>query len=157
MSKTIEGILSGTGMKFAIITTRWNDFITERLLNGARTACLRHGVDASSIDEVIAPGAFEVPFIARKLAQTGKYDAVIALGCVIRGGTAHFDYVAGEAARGIASAMHDTGVPISFGILTVDTIEQAIERTGTKAGNKGEEAALAAIETATLAKAIEEA
>ena len=157
MSRTFEGTMSGAGMKLAIVTTRWNDFITERLLAGAKSACIRHGVDENAIDTAVAPGAYEVPFIARKLARTGRYDAVIALGCVIRGATPHFDYVAGEAARGVASAMHDTGVPISFGVLTVDSIEQAIERAGTKAGNKGEEAALAAIETASLARAIEEA
>lgn len=154
MAKTFEGKLSGTGLKLAIITTRWNDFITDRLLSAATRTCVRHGVDEDHIDTAIAPGAYEVPFIARKLAQSGRYDGVIALGCVIRGGTPHFEYVAGEAAKGIAGAMHDTGVPISFGVLTVDTIEQAIERAGTKAGNKGEEAALAAIETITLARAI---
>jgi len=157
MSRTFEGAISGSGLKLAIVTTRWNDFITERLLAGAKSTCTRHGVDDSAIDTAIAPGAYEVPFIARKLAHTGRYDAVIALGCVIKGATPHFDYVAGEAARGVALAMHDTGVPISFGVLTVDSIEQAIERAGTKAGNKGEEAALAAIETVNLARAIEEA
>jgi len=157
MSKTFEGTLSGSGLQLAIITTRWNDFITDRLLDGARSACRRHGVEEEHIDVAIAPGAYEVPYIARKLAETNRYDAIIALGCVIRGGTAHFDYVAGEAAKGISAVMHDTGTPISFGVLTVDTIEQAIERAGTKAGNKGEEAALAAIETATLARTIKEA
>ena len=157
MSQVFEGVLSGAGMKIAIVTTRWNDFITDRLVSGAEGALRRHGVSAEAIDRAIAPGAFEVPFIARKLAATGRYHAVVALGCVIRGATPHFDYVAGEAAKGVAAAMHDTGVPISFGVLTVDTIEQAIERAGTKAGNKGEEAALAALETAALARAIEEA
>lgn len=157
MSKKFEGTLSGAGLRLAIITTRWNDFITDRLLAGAQSACKRHGVDEQALDIATAPGAYDIPFIARKLADTGRYDAIIALGCVIRGGTAHFDYVAGEAAKGIAAVMNETGVPVSFGVLTVDTIEQAIERAGTKAGNKGEEAALAAIETATLARAIKEA
>lgn len=157
MSREFEGTLNGAGLRLAIITTRWNDFITERLLAGAKSACTRHGVDANAIDVATAPGAFEIPFTARQLADSGRYDAIIALGCVIRGGTAHFDYVAGEAAKGVAAVMNDTGVPVSFGVLTVDTIEQAIERAGTKAGNKGEEAALAAIETATLARAIKEA
>ena len=156
MTKTFQGVLTGAGMKIAIVSTRWNDFITERLEAGAKNACIRHGVSEDAIDLAIAPGAYEVPFIAKTLAQTQRYDAVIALGCVIRGATPHFDYVAGEAARGVASAMSDTGVPISFGVLTVDSIEQAIERAGTKAGNKGEEAALAAIETANLIRSVKE-
>lgn len=157
MSKTFEGHLSGAGLKVAIVTTRWNDFITDRLVDGARDAFVRHGVDKDFIDLAIAPGAYEVPFIARKLAQTGRYHGVAALGCVIRGATPHFDYVSGEAAKGVASAMHDTGVPIAFGVLTVDSIEQAIERAGTKAGNKGAEAALAVIETINLTRSIAEA
>jgi 6,7-dimethyl-8-ribityllumazine synthase len=156
MAKTFEGNMSGAGLRIAIVATRWNDFIVERLVAGAKDALLRHGVDEARIDLAMAPGAYEVPFTARKLAQTGRYDAIVALGCVIRGATAHFDYVAGEAARGIAAAANDTGVPITFGVLTVDTIEQAIERAGTKAGNKGAEAALAAIEMANLIRAIEE-
>ncbi|MEL7487259.1 MAG: 6,7-dimethyl-8-ribityllumazine synthase [Pseudomonadota bacterium] len=157
MSEIFEGNVSGAGLKIAVITTRWNDFITDRLVDGAIGALKRHGVSESAIDQAIAPGAYEVPFIARKLAQSGRYDAIVALGCVIRGATPHFDYVAGEAAKGVAAVMAETGVPVSFGVLTVDSIEQAIERAGTKAGNKGAEAALAAIETATLARAIEEA
>jgi len=157
MSKTFEGSLSGAGLRIAIVATRWNDFIVDRLVAGAKDALLRHGVDEGRIDMAIAPGAFEVPFTARKLAATHRYDAIVALGCVIRGATPHFDYVAGEAARGIAAAAAETGVPVAFGVLTVDTIEQAIERAGTKAGNKGAEAALAAIEMATLTRSITEA
>jgi len=157
MSKKIEGSLNGTGLKIAIITTRWNDFIVERLLAGARDELIRHGVIENDIDFVVAPGAYEVPMVARKLAQSGRYQAIVALGCVIRGSTPHFDYVAGEAATGIAKAMAETGIPITFGVLTTESIEQAIERAGTKAGNKGGEAALTAIEMANLLRAIEEA
>lgn len=157
MSKTFEGALSGAGLRVAIVVTRWNDFIVDRLLDGAKDALRRHGVEEGRIDIAVAPGAYEVPFAARKLAATGRYDAIVALGCVIRGATPHFDYVAGEAARGVAAVAHDTGVPVAFGVLTVDTIEQAIERAGTKAGNKGAEAALAAIEMANLCRSIEEA
>jgi 6,7-dimethyl-8-ribityllumazine synthase len=148
--------MSGAGLRIAMVATRWNDFIVERLIAGAKDAALRHGVDPERLDLAFAPGAFEVPFVARKMAETRRYDAVVALGCVIRGATPHFDYVAGEAARGVAAAARETGVPIAFGVLTVDTIEQAIERAGTKAGNKGAEAMLAAIETANLTRAIEE-
>ncbi|NWG70039.1 MAG: 6,7-dimethyl-8-ribityllumazine synthase [Parvularculaceae bacterium] len=156
MSRTFEGHMSGAGLRIAMVATRWNDFIVERLIAGAKDAALRHGVDPERLDLAFAPGAFEVPFVARKMAETRRYDAVVALGCVIRGATPHFDYVAGEAARGVAAAARETGVPIAFGVLTVDTIEQAIERAGTKAGNKGAEAMLAAIETANLTRAIEE-
>ena len=157
MSKIFEGKMSGDGLKIAIVATRWNDFILERLIAGARTALSQHGVPEDTIDLAYAPGAYEVPFVAKKLAQTGRYHGVVALGCVIRGATPHFDYVAGEAASGIAAAARETGVPISFGVLTTDTIEQAIERAGTKAGNKGAEAALACLETITLIRSIEEA
>lgn len=157
MSTTYEGHLNAAGLRFAIVATRWNDFIVERLIDGSKTALRQHGASEAAIDLAMAPGAYEVPFIAKKLAATGRYDGVIALGCVIRGATPHFDYVAGEAARGVAAAAHETGVPISFGVLTVDTIEQAIERAGTKAGNKGAEAALACLETINLCKSIEEA
>lgn len=156
MGKKFEGSLDGAGLKIGIVATRWNDFIVERLVAGAKDALRRHGVGKKDIDLAIAPGAYEVPFIARKLALTGRYDAIVALGCVIRGATPHFDYVAGEAARGVAGAAHDTGAPIMFGVLTVETIEQAIERAGTKSGNKGAEAAIAAIETANLVRAIKE-
>ncbi|MFQ5563979.1 MAG: 6,7-dimethyl-8-ribityllumazine synthase [Parvularculaceae bacterium] len=154
MGKTFEGAMSGAGLKLAIVSTRWNDFIVDRLVAGAKDALRRHGVAKSDIDTAVAPGAFEVSFIAGKLAATGRYDAIVALGCVIRGATPHFDYVAGEAAKGVAAAAQKTGVPVAFGILTVDTIEQAIERAGTKAGNKGAEAALAAIELVNLTRAI---
>ncbi|MEL6359606.1 MAG: 6,7-dimethyl-8-ribityllumazine synthase [Pseudomonadota bacterium] len=155
MGRTFEGSMVGTGLSVAIVSTRWNDFIVGHLIAGAKDALTRHGV--SKVDEAIAPGAFELPLVCRKFAETGRYDAIVALGCVIRGATAHFDYVAGEAAKGIASVSATTGVPVSFGILTTDTIEQAIERAGTKAGNKGAEAALASLETANLIKSISEA
>ena len=157
MTKTFEGHLNASGLRFAIVATRWNDFIVDKLVDGARGAIRQHGGDENAIDLAMAPGAYEVPFVAQKLAATGRYDGVIALGAVIRGATPHFDYVAGEAATGIAKAMKETGVPISFGVITVDTIEQAIERAGTKAGNKGAEAALACLETINLCKSIEEA
>ncbi len=157
MGQTFEGSMSGAGLKIAIVATRWNEFIVERLTAGARDALVRHGVSKDAIDIAIAPGAYEVPFTAKKLAETGRYHGVVALGCVIRGATPHFDYVAGEAATGVAAAARETGVPIAFGVLTVDTIEQAIERAGTKAGNKGAEAALAAIEMINLTRSIEEA
>jgi len=157
MGQVFEGAMSGAGLKIAIVATRWNDFIVERLLAGAKDALVRHGVREEGIDIAMAPGAYEVPFTAKKLAETGRYHGVVALGCVIRGATPHFDYVAGEAASGIAAAARETGVPISFGVLTVDTIEQAIERAGTKAGNKGAEAALAVIEMINLTRCIKEA
>jgi len=155
MSKTFEGAMNGAGLRIAIVATRWNEFIVERLTAGAQDALARHGVGADNIDIAMAPGAYEVPFVAKKLASTGRYHGVVALGCVIRGATPHFDYVAGEAANGVAAAARETGVPISFGVLTVDTIEQAIERAGTKAGNKGAEAALAVLETINLCRSIE--
>jgi len=157
MGKIYEGVLSGAGLKVAIVATRWNEFVVERLTAGAKDALLRAGVGDDAIDLAMAPGAYEVPFVAKKLAQTGRYNGVVALGCVIRGATPHFDYVAGEAANGLAAAARETGVPMAFGVLTVDTIEQAIERAGTKAGNKGAEAALAALEMINLTRAIEEA
>lgn len=156
MGRTFEGMLSGAGLRIGIVATRWNDFIVERLIAGAKDAANRSGVDAARLDLAMAPGAFELPFAARKMAETGRYDAIVALGCVIRGATPHFEYIAGEAARGIAAVSRETGVPVAFGVLTVDTVEQAIERAGTKAGNKGAEAMLAAIETANLARAIGE-
>ena len=157
MGKLFEGSMRGDGLKFAIVATRWNDFILDRLLAGAQGALKQHGVAEGDIDIAMAPGAYEVPFTARALAKTGRYDGVVALGCVIRGATPHFDYVAGEAATGIAQAAKETGVPISFSVITTDTIEQAIERAGTKAGNKGHEAALACLETINLIRSIEEA
>ena len=156
MGRIFEGTMSGAGLKLAIVATRWNEFIVERLTAGAKGALLQHGVREEDIDIAMAPGAYEVPFIAATLAKTGRYDGVVALGCIIRGATPHFDYVAGEAASGTAAAARATDTPISFGVLTVDTIEQAIERAGTKAGNKGAEAALAALETINLCRSIKE-
>lgn len=148
--KTFEGHLSGTGRKFAIAASRFNDFITKELVAGATDALRRHGVKPDDIDFAWVPGAFELPLAAQRLAASGKYAAVLCLGAVIRGATAHFDYVAGGAASGISQATMQTGVPISFGVLTTDTIEQAIERAGTKAGNAGWSAAVTAIEMANL-------
>lgn len=147
---TFEGKLTGSGLSFAVVIARFNDFISERLLAGATDALLRHDVSEDAIDVVWVPGCFEIPVVARRLACTGKYGAVICLGAVIRGATAHFEYVAGAAASGIAAVGAETGVPAVFGVLTTDTIEQAIERAGTKAGNKGHDAAVAAIEMANL-------
>jgi len=156
MTRTLEGSLSGAGLKIAVIATRWNEFVVEKLTSGALDTLRRHGVADDAIDLVMVPGAYEVPFTARKLAEKGRHNAIVALGAVIRGSTAHFDYVAGEAATGLAKVGHDTGVPVVFGVLTVDTIEQAIERAGTKAGNKGAESAAVAIEMANLVQTIEE-
>ena len=156
MHRTLEGSLSGNGMKIAVIATRWNEFVVEHLTRGALDALRRHGVVDGDIDLVMVPGAYEVPLVARVLAEKKRHDAIVALGAVIRGATPHFDYVAGEAASGLSRVSHDTGVPVAFGILTVDTIEQAIERAGTKAGNKGAEAAIVAIEMASLVRTIRE-
>jgi 6,7-dimethyl-8-ribityllumazine synthase len=150
MSRTFEGHLSALGFSFAIVLSRFNEFITTKLLEGALDALIRHGADPDTIDVIKVPGAFEIPVTAERLASTRRYDAVICLGAVIRGATPHFDYVAGEAARGVAATARKTGVPTIFGVITADTIEQAIERAGTKFGNKGFEAALAAIEMAHL-------
>lgn len=150
--KVIEGELQAKGLKFGIIVSRFNDFITSKLLDGAMDALLRHGADEKNIDVVKVPGSFEIPVVAKKMANKGTYDAVICLGTVIRGATPHFEYVAAEVSKGIASASMETGVPISFGIITSDTIEQAVERAGTKSGNKGWDAALAAIEMAQVMK-----
>lgn len=148
--KTIEGNLTGKGRKVAIVAARFNSLIVERLVEGAVDALVRHGVSNDDITLVRVPGAFEVPLVVRKLAAGGKFEGVIALGAVIRGATPHFDYVAGECASGLSRAMNDTGVPVGFGVLTVDTIEQAIERAGTKAGNKGIDAAMTVIEMMDL-------
>ena len=145
-----EGHLDGTGIRVAIAVSRWNDFVTSRLLDGARDGLRRHGVADADVDVAWTPGAFELPLVATKLAATGRYDAVITLGAVIRGATTHYDLVAGQAAAGVARASIDTGVPVVFGVLTTETIEQAIERAGSKAGNKGFEAAGTAIELADL-------
>lgn len=151
---TFEGNLIGTGLKVGIVVSRFNELLGSRLLSGAQDALVRHGVEADDIDTAWVPGAFEIPFVADKLAKSGRYDAVIALGVVIRGGTPHFEYVAAEVSKGIAKVALDSGVPVMFGIITADTIEQAVERSGTKAGNKGWEAANAAIEMASLMKAL---
>ena len=145
-----SGNLRGDGLRVAVVCGRFNDLITERLLTGARDGLVRHGVDEASITEVWCPGAFEIPLVCHRLASSGEYDAVIALGAVIRGATGHYEHVAGQCAAGIQRAQLDTGVPCVFGVLTTDTIEQAIERAGTKAGNKGFEAAMTAIEMADL-------
>ena len=154
MPKVIEGDLSAKGLKFSIVASRFNDFITTKLVEGCLDALQRHGASESDIEIIKVPGSFEIPLAAKKLACSGKYDAVICLGAVIRGSTPHFDYVASEVSKGVASASLDSGVPIAFGVLTTDTIEQAVERAGTKAGNKGFEAAVTAIETANLLKAL---
>ena len=151
----IEGHVIGTDLKIGIVVSRFNDFITSKLLSGAEDTLLRHGVKADDIDVAWVPGAFESPLIAKKMAETKKYDAVITLGTVIRGATSHYDYVCNEAAKGIAASSMSTGVPVIFGVLTTDTIEQAVERAGTKAGNKGAEAAAAAIEMANLTRSLQ--
>lgn len=150
MPKYIEGNLDAKGKKFAIVISRFNDFISDRLLGGALDALSRCGTDEDSIEIIRVPGSFEIPLITKKTAQTGRYDAVIALGAVIRGATPHFDYVSAEVSKGVASVGLETGIPVIFGVVTTDTIEQAIERAGTKSGNKGFDAAMAAIEMASL-------
>ncbi|HET7524199.1 MAG TPA: 6,7-dimethyl-8-ribityllumazine synthase [Acidimicrobiales bacterium] len=149
-----DGHLGGAGLRVAIAASRFNHAIVERLVDGATDGLRRHGVDEDRIDIVWAPGAFELPLVASRLAQSGGYDAVIALGAVIRGATGHYDFVAGQCAAGIQRVQLDTGIPVIFGVLTTDTIEQAVERAGTKAGNKGFDAAVAAIETANLLAAL---
>lgn len=150
MAKVIEGQLTAKGKKFAVVASRFNDFITKKLLEGAVDAINRHGGDEKNIEVVWVPGAFEVPLIANKLAKTNRFDAVICLGTVIRGSTPHFDYIASEVAKGIAHVGLATGIPVAFGIITADSLEQAIERAGTKQGNKGADAALSAIEMANV-------
>ena len=154
MSKIIEGNLLAQGKRFALVVGRFNDFISEKLLSGALDALIRSGADANAIDIVKVPGAFEIPLAAKKLAKQ-KYDAIICLGAVIRGSTPHFDYVSAEVSKGIATVSLDAEIPVIFGVITTDTIEQAIERAGTKAGNKGWSAAIAAIEMANLMASIE--
>jgi 6,7-dimethyl-8-ribityllumazine synthase len=154
MPKFIEGKLDAEGLRFGIVVGRFNSFIGERLLEGALDALLRHGAADKNIDVVRVPGSFEIPLATQKLAGTGKYDALICLGAVIRGATPHFDYVAAEVAKGVAHVSLNSGVPVAFGVLTTDTIEQAVERAGTKAGNKGFDAAMTAIETANLFKGL---
>ncbi len=151
---TFEGHLVGTGLKFGIVVARFNELLSSRLLSGAQDALVRHGVSADDVDVAWVPGAFEIPMVAGKLAASGRYDAVIALGVVIRGGTPHFEYVSSEVSKGVAKVSMDTGVPVLFGVITADTIDQAVERAGTKAGNKGWEAGEAAIEMANLGKSL---
>lgn len=152
MAQIFEGNLISKGLKYGIVAGRFNEFIVGKLVSGALDALKRHGVEDEEVDVAWVPGAFELPLIAQKMAESGKYDAVITLGAVIRGATPHFDFVCNEAAKGVAQVGMKTGVPTVFGVLTTDTIEQAIERAGTKAGNKGWEAATTAIEMANLTK-----
>jgi 6,7-dimethyl-8-ribityllumazine synthase len=154
MPQIIEASLKADGKKFGIIAGRFNDFITEKLVGGAIDALTRSGADDKDITLVKVPGAFEIPLIAKKMAQAGKYDAIICLGAVIRGATSHYDYVCAEVSKGIASVSLDSDLPVIFGILTTETIEQAIERAGTKAGNKGFDSALAAVEMANLSTSL---
>lgn len=154
MATEISGRMDATGRRFGLVVARFNDFITARLRDGAEDALLRHGAKAEHLTVVHVPGAWEVPLAAKRLAESGKVDAIVCLGCVIRGQTPHFDYVAGEAAKGVAAVALQTNVPIAFGIITADTLEQAIDRAGAKAGNKGVDAALAAIEMAAVLSAI---
>ncbi len=156
MVRSYEGQLSASGMRFAIVLSRFNSFITERLLEGALDALVRHGAQESDIAVFRVPGAFELPLVAKRLAEGGKFDALVCLGAVIRGSTPHFDYVAAEVSKGIASVSLDTACPIAFGVLTTDTIEQAIERAGSKAGNKGSEAALSVVEMVDLLRRVKE-
>ncbi|MBU7206064.1 6,7-dimethyl-8-ribityllumazine synthase [Staphylococcus aureus] len=149
-----EGKLIGKDLKVAIVVSRFNDFITGRLLEGAKDTLIRHDVNEDNIDVAFVPGAFEIPLVAKKLASSGNYDAIITLGCVIRGATSHYDYVCNEVAKGVSKVNDQTNVPVIFGILTTESIEQAVERAGTKAGNKGAEAAISAIEMANLLKSI---
>ena len=146
MPKIIEGTLEAKGMRFGLLVSRFNSFIGERLVEGALDALVRHGADESLVELVRIPGAFEIPLTAKRMAASGRYDAIVCLGAVIRGSTPHFDYVASEVSKGIANVGLESGIPVIFGVLTTDTIEQAIERAGTKAGNKGFDAAVSAIE-----------
>jgi 6,7-dimethyl-8-ribityllumazine synthase len=152
--KTHEGNLIGSGLRIGIVVSRFNEMLSGRLLSGALDGLARHGVDDADISVAWVPGAFEIPLLALKMAKSGKFDAVVALGVVIRGATPHFEYVASEVSKGVAKASLDTGVPVMFGVITADTIEQAVERAGTKAGNKGWDAANGAIEMANLLKAL---
>ena len=154
MPKYMEGKLDAGGLRFGIVVGRFNSFISERLLEGALDALVRHGANEETLVVARVPGAFEIPLTAQKMADTGRYDALICLGAVIRGATPHFDYVASEVSKGVAQVSLKTGVPVAFGVLTTDSIEQAIERAGTKAGNKGFEAAMTAIETAQLLRSL---
>lgn len=155
MGQVYSGVLNGSALKMGIVASRWNEFMVGKLVEGAVDALVRHGVDDDQIDIAYVPGSFELPLGAKKMVESGRYQAVICLGVVIRGATPHFDYVAGEASKGIAQVGLQSGIPVSFGVLTCDTIEQAIERSGSKGGNKGFEAAVTAIEMVHLISAIE--
>lgn len=154
MSKSYEGTLLGEGLRFGIVLSRFNEFITTRLLEGAQDALVRHGVKEDDIEVARTPGSFEIPLIAKKMAESGKYAAIICLGAVIRGGTPHFEYIAAEVTKGIAQVGLQTGMPVIYGVITADTLEQAIERAGTKMGNAGFDAAVSAIEMANLTRSI---
>ena len=152
MPRELKGQLTVDGQRFAIVVSRFNEFLTSKLLSGAIDTLMRHGCDEQNITCVHVPGAFELPLVTKKLAESGSYDAVICLGCVIRGQTPHFEYIAGQVARGIAQVGLSTGVPITFGVITADTLEQAVERAGSKGGNRGADAAVSAIELSNLLK-----
>jgi len=154
MAKTLEGVLQAQGMRMALVVSRFNDFISSKLMEGALDTLKRHGASEEDMTVVWVPGAFEIPLTAKRLAASGKYDAVLALGAVIRGSTPHFDFVAAEVSKGVAQVGLETGVPVIFGVLTTDTIEQAIERAGTKSGNKGAAAAMAAVEMVYLLRRV---
>ncbi len=156
MPKVLEGKIDAKGLKFGLVVSRFNDFINDRLLGGALDALTRNGADGKDLSVVKVPGAFEIPLAAKKMANSGTYDAVICLGCVIRGATSHFEYISAEVAKGIAKVSLESGIPVSFGVITADNLEQAIERAGTKSGNKGWDAALSAIEMINLFKTMEE-
>ena len=157
MTTTYEGNLIAEGLRFAIVASRFNDMITRRLLSGALDSLARHGAEEDEIDVAWVPGAFEIPLVAQRLAESGRYDAVICVAAIIRGATPHFEYVAAEASKGIAKVSMDTGVPVIYGVVTADSIEQAVERAGTKAGNRGSDAARSAIEMANLLKSMPKA
>ena len=154
MAKRYVGKLVGEGLKFGVVVSRFNEFITGKLLDGAQDTLARHGVKEADVDVAWTPGSFEIPLIAKKMAKSGRYDAIICLGAVIRGGTPHFDYIAAEVSKGIANVSLESGIPVILGVITADTLEQAIERAGTKSGNYGSQAALHAIEMVNLGKAI---
>jgi 6,7-dimethyl-8-ribityllumazine synthase len=154
LAKRYVGKLVGEGLKFGVVVSRFNEFITGKLLDGAQDTLARHGVKEADVDVAWTPGSFEIPLIAKKMAESGRYDAIICLGAVIRGGTPHFDYIAAEVSKGIANVSLGTGIPVILGVITADTLEQAIERAGTKSGNYGSQAAMHAIEMANLGKAI---
>ncbi len=154
MDRRYEGTLLGEGLKFGLVVSRFNEFITTRLLGGAQDAFTRHGVREGDVELSWTPGCFEIPLVAKKMAESRRYDAIVCLGAVIRGGTPHFDYIAAEVSRGVGRVSLETGVPVIFGVITADTLEQAIERAGTKMGNKGFQSAVSAIEMANLLKGL---